>query len=221
MEESEVIHAQKKTVALMGCLNVDTFQMPDGEFRIDLSSISDALGYASNWLSRITTRKGKAYKTLLGKGFTDYQREVRVTRSGKSGASKAFTISVDDFLAAVDYAASENNPIAIAYLSAAAKRSTVDDIREAWGQERLNLDERRRVYCEELAKAFTDSEWAETSGAGQAFDWNNAKDPEWLMMMFSTNWQPSALLQGIDMDQYAEEWYAREEAEYNLNLHQD
>ena len=214
MDESEVIYAQKKTVELMGCLKVDTYQMPDGEFRIDLSSISDALGYASNWLSRITTRKGKAYKALVGKGFTDYQREVRVTRSGKSGASRASTISIDDFLAAVDYAADEYNPIAIAYLSATAKRSTVDDIREAWGQERLNLEERRRIYCQELAKAFTDAEWAETSGAGQAFDWDKAKDPEWLMAMFSTNWQPSLLLQGIDMDQYAEEWYAKEEEEF-------
>lgn len=213
MEEINISHSDKKEVNLMGCLKVDTYRFPDGEIRVDLTSASEALGYAGNWLSRSIKRKGKAYKTLLTKGFTDYQREVRVTRSGKSGASKAFTISIDDFLAAVDYAADENNPIAIAYLSAAAKRSTVDDIREAWGQERLSIEERRQLYCQELAKAFTDSEWAETSGAGQVFDWEKAKDPEWLMAMFSTDWQPSVLLQGIDMDQYAKEWYAREDEE--------
>ena len=213
MEESQIVYANKKTVELMGCLKIDTFQMPDGEFRIDLSSISTALGYASNWLSRITTRKGKAYKALLGKGFTEYQSEVRVTRSGKSGASKALTVSVDDFLSVVHYAAEEQNPLAIAYLAATAKRSTIDDIREAWGEEKLSLEERRRIYCDELAKSFTATEWAETSGAGTAFDWENAKDPEWLMMMFSHNWQPSLLLQGIDMDQYAEEWYTRENEE--------
>lgn len=210
MEESGITHAQKKTVELMGCLKIDTYQLPSGEFRIDLSSISTALGYASNWLSRITTRKGKAHKALLGKGFTDYQQEVKVTRSGKSGASKALTIGIDDFLSVVQYAADEHNPIAIAYLSAAAKRSTVDDIREAWGEEKLSLDERRRIYCEELAKSFTVAEWAETSKAGQAFDWEKAKNPEWLIMMFSHDWQPSLLLQGVDMDQYAEELYARE-----------
>lgn len=213
MEESQIVYANKKTVELMGCLKIDTFQMPDGEFRIDLSSISTALGYASNWLSRITTRKGKAYKALLGKGFTEYQSEVRVTRSGKSGASKALTVSVDDFLSVVHYAAEEQNPLAIAYLAATAKRSTIDDIREAWGEEKLSLEERRRIYCDELAKSFTATEWAETSGAGTAFDWENAKDPEWLMMMFSHNWQPSLLLQGIDIDQYAEEWYTRENEE--------
>lgn len=213
MEESQIVYANKKTVELMGCLKIDTFQMPDGEFRIDLSSISTALGYASNWLSRITTRKGKAYKALLGKGFTEYQSEVRVTRSGKSGASKALTVSVDDFLSVVHYAAEEQNPLAISYLAATAKRSTIDDIREAWGEEKLSLEERRRIYCDELAKSFTATEWAETSGAGTAFDWENAKDPEWLMMMFSHNWQPSLLLQGIDMDQYAEEWYTRENEE--------
>ena len=213
MEEIKISYSDKKEVVLMGCLRVDTYQMPDGESRIDLSSISTALGYASNWLSRITTRKGKAYKALLGKGFTEYQSEVRVTRSGKSGASKALTVSVDDFLSVVHYAAEEQNPLAIAYLAATAKRSTIDDIREAWGEEKLSLEERRRIYCDELAKSFTATEWAETSGAGTAFDWENAKDPEWLMMMFSHNWQPSLLLQGIDMDQYAEEWYTRENEE--------
>lgn len=206
MEEDQIIHANKKTVDLMGCLRIDTYQMPNGDFRVDLSSISTALGYASNWLSRIITRKGKAYKALIGKGFTEYQSEVRVTRSGKSGASKALTISVDDFLSVVHYSAEEKNPIAIAYLAATAKRSTVDDIREAWGGERLNLDERRRIYCDELAKSFTAAEWAETSGVGVAFNWENAKDPEWLEMMFSQKWQPSLLLENVDIDEYIRKW---------------
>lgn len=216
MEQSKIIYAEKKTVQLMGCLNLDTYRMPSGEFRVGLTSASASIGQGNQWLSQILTRKGKAYKSLSGMGFTDSQSEIRVTRSGKSGASKALTISIDDFLIVLDYAADNKNPIAIAYLKAAAKRSTVDDIREAWGEERLSVDERRRIYCEELAKSFTDREWVETSGAGVAFDWEKAKDPEWLMMMFSNNWQPSMLLMGVDMDQYAEEWEIKQQTESEL-----
>lgn len=115
MEESQITYGEKKTVYLMGCLKIDSFRLPDEEFRVDFSSVSISLGYAGNWLSRITTRKGKAYKALLDKGFTDYQLEVRVTRSGKSGASKALTIGIDDFLSVVSYAADEGNPVAIAF----------------------------------------------------------------------------------------------------------
>ena len=212
MEELEVIHAERKAVKLMGCLEVESYLLPDGEIRIDLSSTSVALGYSGNWLTKLINRKGKAYRALTGKGFKGEKREVKITRSGK-GSTIAYTITFDDFQTVVEYTAKENNPIAIAYLSASSRRSGMDDLREAWGQERLSIEERRQLYCQELAKAFTDSEWAETSGAGQVFDWEKAKDPEWLLAMFSTDWQPSMLLQGIDMDQYAEEWYTREDKE--------
>ncbi|MDJ0577018.1 MAG: hypothetical protein QNJ65_17880 [Xenococcaceae cyanobacterium MO_234.B1] len=44
--------------------------MPNGEYRVGLSSASKAIGYSEEWLRRVLNRSGTTAKALQGLGFS-------------------------------------------------------------------------------------------------------------------------------------------------------
>ncbi|MCU0570084.1 MAG: hypothetical protein MUF49_26360 [Oculatellaceae cyanobacterium Prado106] len=66
----EPIRAERATVTFFDGLQVDGYRMPDGEFRVGITGVSEVLGYGRNWLGRVLERGGNTLKTLRGLGFT-------------------------------------------------------------------------------------------------------------------------------------------------------
>ncbi len=52
----DVIRARRKTVSFFEGLEVDGYQLPNGEFRVGIIGASTVLGYGKNWLSRAIER---------------------------------------------------------------------------------------------------------------------------------------------------------------------
>ena len=63
------IKSQRATIEYVEGISVDGYMMPNGEFRVGMVGASLALGYAENWLTQITSRVGKASKTLERMGL--------------------------------------------------------------------------------------------------------------------------------------------------------
>ncbi|NET46643.1 hypothetical protein [Okeania sp. SIO2B3] len=159
-----------------------------------MASASVALGYRYDWLSQAVRRAGKTLKRLEDKGFTGRQFvEVSIGRATKSGASTAKTISIDDFDKLLEWAEENGTKkakiIARTYTRATRKRSTIDDIREAFGEERLSLDERRKLFYQELAWAFSESDWREG---------DRAVDFKLVAELKSEGWEPPILFTLLD-----------------------
>jgi len=185
---------ERKEINLMGVLPIEVYRLPSGEFRVSMASASVALGYADNWLSRTTSLKKKTFKQLQIKGFTGYLFEVsKIGRATKSGASTAKTISIDDFDKLLEWAEEKGSKkaqiIAKTYTRAARKRSTIDDIKEAFGEERLSVDERRKLFYQELVRTFSESDWKE----GDRFD-----DLKLTAELEAEGWQPQVFLKWIN-----------------------
>ena len=135
----------------MDGLVVDFYLLPSQEIRIGLSSASVALGYADNWLYRLTSRKGKSLKTLQSLGYTDLPVEVALD-SVKGGGTKADTISLEDFQVLKIYAAQQGKSNAIRLLSFNALSSDIDIARELFGLNSLSVEEKRAIYYSDLGK---------------------------------------------------------------------
>lgn len=187
-----MIKAEKKTVHLMGILPIDAYKLETGEYRIGMASSSLAIGYAENWLSRTTSSGSKTLKALEGKGFTGYFLEVQVLRDG-SGATRSKTISLDDFDSliewALEYGSKKSKIILKAYTRATRKRSTEDDIREAFGDNLMSVEERRALFYKEFAASLSEADWKEGDAPGADF-----QPSAWEIRMLSGKWQPQAFL---------------------------
>ena len=149
---TNIIKFERATVQFTPNIAVDGYRTPSGEFRVGMAGASNALGFAPNWLSRVTTRDGKALKALQGMGFTGYQLQSSVARDGKSGASLVDTISLDDFCVLITYAVQQKKLEAIALNVAFLKIPVTDFFRDAFGVRQMTMDEKRRLFCEAFAK---------------------------------------------------------------------
>lgn len=78
MSENNLSRFERATVVFAPGLEVDGYQTPSGEFRVGMASASKVVGFAGNWLSRLTTREGKALKALQSLGYTGYHLQGRV-----------------------------------------------------------------------------------------------------------------------------------------------
>lgn len=146
---------ERKTVKLMGVLEVETVRSPSGEFRIEKSQGAIALGYAAPWMAQLF-RSEATLQALKGKGFTAESIAI----------GDADTMSISDFVKLVQYAAERGNELAKAYVAASVERSTTDDIREAWGEERLSLEERRAMFYKAIAAQMSETDWKAGDGTG-------------------------------------------------------
>lgn len=128
---------------------------------LEVDGYSKVVGYAGNWLSRLTTRGGKTLNVLQGLGFTAYQLEVTVGREDISGASKAKTISLDDFNLLILYAASNGKKAALALQRSLTQVALNDFFRDAFGEPPLTIEEKRRLFYETYAATISPERWRE------------------------------------------------------------
>ena len=133
---------------------VDGYKSPDGEYRVGLSGASEAVGYRSNWLLRVTDSGKKTLKALQDLGFTGYQLEGEVAERGEGvrGASRVKTISLDDFSFLIIYAAAKGKPQAIALNRALVKMSLYDFFCKAFGDRLLTFEEKLEIFYKAYAE---------------------------------------------------------------------
>ncbi|MBP0031502.1 hypothetical protein [Roseofilum sp. Guam] len=154
-----ITQAERATVRFFDGLEIDGYRMPDGEFRVGLEGVSSAVGFTKDWLPQAFRRDGKTLKALQGIGFTALQLEVSIGRSGRAGASKVKTISLNDFSLVIVYAASKGKKEALALQSSLTIMALGDFFRDAFGETPLTIDEKRRIFYESYAATISPENW--------------------------------------------------------------
>ena len=162
------------------------------------------MGRAKNYLLRLPNQGGKSAKALQGKGYSGYQIECDISNVGRGGGTRAKTISIEDYLAYVEYEFDKGNPIAIALLKARARQGLRDDIFAAFKRAPSNPAIARKEFYKSLAQSFSNAEWFETSLPDGGYDLQ-AMAPH-LTIMFDEGFTPTALLRGWDLDAWAAEY---------------
>jgi len=131
---------------------VDGYKTPEGEYRVGSVGASLALGYARNWVLRVTSKGEKSLKTLQDMGFEGYilSGEVDRRQGGKSGVK---TLSLDNFNILIEYAVSKGKKPAIALSNALRRVSLEVFFRDGFGDEPMGIDEIRRVFYRSYAQS--------------------------------------------------------------------
>jgi hypothetical protein len=137
----EPIRAERATVTFFDGLQVDGYRMPDGEFRVGITGVSEVLGYGRNWLGRVLERGGNTLKTLRGLGFTEEIQKV-VTNSGRPPE----TLSLRGFNRLISYAVFDGKKAALALQLALTEVALNDFFRDAFGERLLSIEEKRQLY---------------------------------------------------------------------------
>ena len=170
------IRFERANVTFARGLSVDGYMMPDGEFRVGMAGASAILGFANNWLSRTTTRDGKALKALRSLGYRGYIIEGKVKND--RGATTASTISLDDFALLILYAATQAKSEAVALQIAITKMSLNDFFRDAFGRRPLTIEEKRQLFYRNYAATL---DWLEEDRA----DWKLISEQEQLLFQLN------------------------------------
>lgn len=145
-QDEKVVSALEADIKLGAGIAITGYMLPNATFRYGLEYLSVLLGYAENYVSRlikkdeseklnpqVTKTNKKKLKALQSIGFTGYQVPVQISRA-TGGATKAKTLSFDDFAILVEYEAVEvKNPKAIALLTSAFKELLRGRTQEAFG----------------------------------------------------------------------------------------
>ena len=173
MEKSEqVVNALEADIKLGAGIAITGYMLPDATFRYGLEYVSVLLGYAENYVSRLTKKdepekrisqvtksNRKKLKALQDKGFTGYQISVRVSRA-TGGSTKAKTLSFDDFAVFVEYEAVEvKNPRAIALLTTAFRELLRGRTQAAFGLPEDDLETKQAAFWESFQER--EAIWAE------------------------------------------------------------
>lgn len=142
-----IIRAERTTVKFCDGVEVDGYQMPDGEFRVGKIGAAIAVGYGKDWVGQL---KGKPLKALQDKGYTGSEKPVQLD-SIRGGGGEAKTLSLSDFRKLIIFAAKKERPKAEALLDAIVDVSLEDWFRVAFGQEQLTLEEKRYKFFKTYA----------------------------------------------------------------------
>ena len=105
------IKAKRAMIQFCDSQAVEGYRMPNGEYRVGLSSASEALGYSEEWLRRAINRSGTTIKALHSMGFSG--KILKVSRESIKGDRESRTISLDDFKHLINYAANKGKQKAI------------------------------------------------------------------------------------------------------------
>lgn len=153
----EPIRAERKTVVFFDGLQVDGYRMPDGDFRVGISTASDVAGFNENYLRRALADGGTRLQPLLNMGFSGQTiPQVRVT---KTGEREERTINLKDFIKLLRYADQQKRKSAGAILDALSELSLIDFFRAAFGEPPLSIEEKRRLFYEKYAAAISPENW--------------------------------------------------------------
>ena len=156
----DLIKAERATVKFFDGLEIDSYRMPNGEFRVSMSGASVLIGYSPNWLSRTLSRSGTAMKSLQGLGFSGQTQKV-VLPDMRLNSESPSTISIPDLSALILYAASNGKPQAIALNKAMVNMSLIDFFRDGHGLRPLSIDEKRDQLYKAFAATLTAQDWLE------------------------------------------------------------
>jgi hypothetical protein len=171
----ELERFKRKTVVFCDMVSVDGYMLPDGEFRVGVTSASKALGFAEAWLYKsLSNTDGKTLKALQGMGFTAFLKHGEVDREKQSGTSKVSTLSLDDFVLLVAYATSKQKKEAFALQLALTKMAVNDFFRDAFGLSPLTIDEKRSLFYKDYAKNI---DWS----LEDLLDWKLIEEQEWFL----------------------------------------
>lgn len=153
-----VIRSKRKKVPFFEGLEVDGYEMPNGEYRVGIIGASIVLGYSRNWLSRLLNRQdGNPNKTLQGLGFTEQIQET-VTETSR-GDRVAQTISLDDFNRLIAYAVFDGKRAALALQLSLTRVALNDFFRDAFGEPPLSIEEKRRLFYKAYAETISPEDW--------------------------------------------------------------
>lgn len=150
----EPIRAEQETVTFFDGLEVDGYRMPNGEFRVGITSASEVLGYSREWLGRVLSRGGNTLKSLRGLGFSEEIQKV-ATKSGRPPE----TISLRDFNRLIAYAVFDGKKAALALQLALTEVALNDFFVDAFGEPPLSIDEKRRLFYEAYAATISPEDW--------------------------------------------------------------
>jgi len=153
----EPIRAERATVAFFDGLTVDGYRMPNGEFRVGITTASIVAGFAQNYLRRLLLDGGTRLQPLLDNGFSG--KTVPQVRATRTGEREERTIDLKDFIRLLRYADKQDRPSAGAILDALSELSLLDFFRDAFGEPPLSIEEKRRLFYEAYAKAISPEEW--------------------------------------------------------------
>lgn len=155
--DGQVIKAERKTVPFFQGLEVDGYRMPNGEFRVGITTASIVAGFAENYLRRIFAEGSTGLKPLLSNGFSGQTvLQVRVT---KTGERQERTITLKDFLRFLRYADRRGKKSAAAILDALSELSLLDFFRDAFGEPALSIDEKRNLFYQAYAATISPEMW--------------------------------------------------------------
>jgi hypothetical protein len=154
---TSIVRAERVTFQIVpGQKNrLEFYRLPSGEKRIGLAGLATVCGLDDTYFYNLTKRAPKRMEALRGMGFTGCRIAVTVGRDDPTvrGASKSETISLDDFVSFVKFAAFELKRPEATALALGLMGVAVETIaRQAFGEEALTLADIRRHLCKEYAK---------------------------------------------------------------------
>ena len=134
--------------------------MPNGEYRVGLSSASKALGFSENWMRRVLNKGGTTAKALQGLGFEgNFLEVVRESNQGNSFSER--TISLDDFNHLITYGAIKGKQKAISLQTALTKIALIDFFRDSFNDVPLTIQEKRALFYKTYAESLSYEDWLE------------------------------------------------------------
>lgn len=155
--EPEPIRAEREIVKFFDGLQVDGYRMPDGEFRVGITTASIVAGFKENYLRRVLLEGGTRLQPLLELGFSG--ETVPQVRATKTGQREERTITLKDFIRLIRHADKQGRPSAGAILDALSELSLIDFFRAAFGEPQLSIEEKRRLFYESYAQSISPETW--------------------------------------------------------------
>ena len=155
----EPIRAERAIVKFFDGLEVEGYRMPDGEFRIGLSSVSRVLGYSDRWLSDAASHETpRTAKALQGLGFSEnFEKVLGQSKQGSSYLDT--TIDLDDFNCCIIYAVQRKKKAAIALQKSFTKIALNDFFIDAFGGIPLTIEEKRWLFYKTYAASISPEDW--------------------------------------------------------------
>ena len=144
MTNTNTTRAERATIEFCDGLSVDGYRMPDGEFRVGITSASLIAGFAEDYLRKAFSDSSPRFKALQAAGFSG-KSEV-LTRVTKTGTRDERTISLKDFQRFIRFADKKGNASAGAILDALVEMSLTDFFRDGFGEKPLTIEEKRQAF---------------------------------------------------------------------------
>lgn len=159
-----IVKAKRAIVLIGDGVSLEALMMPDGEFRLTLTSATRAIGYAKSWASSVFSgANGKAVKALQEQGLSVFTaiEPVVIDDPAFKSQLKAKSISLDVFDALLDYAVESKKPQAIALNRALRRNTLIDLMHEAFRLPERTRQERVECFIKEFARQLTRQDWLE------------------------------------------------------------